>query len=828
MPPRNDLKHILLPAFLGGERFVPVTAPVGERPPLTARQNRFLHASKLKDEVTAAIQRRNQMVESIRVDDNDVEITPGISLDITGADHIALDVDALENRQSVPIEVLNVRVENGITSATIFVPERRLDFFKGKFDKYGDVTKDPSGTKGATIAVDSIEAIKLADLKSFWMEEAELPQNTTQPYTWEVWVRKGLHEKLRAVEAKYGIKVSKHKLTFQECEICLITASQDALALAQIALAPLVGFSFREDAAGFFVDLPPREQADWASDLAARLQHASFNAPAVCILDTGVHQRHPLLTSSLTDTDMDTYEPAWGKEDHAGHGTQVAGVALLEDVAAHLGHNNPIQLKHRLESVKILPPTGHNQEEHYGWITQEAAARAAVNAPERKRVFCLAVTASGRNRNGRPTAWSSAIDKISIGLDDDLNINDNKKQLFVVSAGNIRDTLSPAGYPTQNMMESIENPAQSWNALSVGGVTHKAFSEDHATNGWELLAEPGNLSPRSRTSVIWSEKDWPIKPDVVFEGGNYIHDGSFVSDDPDLSVLTTGHDSPFKCFRDTSAAAAAVARMGAILHSEYPDLWPETVKGLVVHSAAWTAPMLDPGIDSMDKKNSLLRTFGYGVPNLNAARFSASSRACLISQQTIQPFVREEGQQAAGYYEMNLHKLPWPQDYLREYATTRVRLRVTLSYYIEPSPSRRIPIQQYNYASHQLRFDLQRPLETADDFKKRVNRKERTPGQVFETPDRNTNWVLGPNTRNRGAISSDTWVGTAGELADQGLLAVMPEGGWWKARKHLNRSNQKARYALIITLESQNQELDVYTKIKTEIENMAAVSVSTR
>lgn len=792
MPPRKDLKHILLPAVLGGERFVPVTAPVGEGPHLTARQNRYLHANELKDEIETAIQQRVQMVERIRVEDQDTEITPGISLDIKGSDRIPLVVKALENRNGGnPIEVLNVRVENGQTSATIFVPEKRFDFFKGKIEKYGDTTKDPDGTKGATIAIDSIEAIKLADLKSFWMEDIDLPQDTAQSYTWEVWVREGLHEKLRAVEAKYGIKVSKHKLTFQECEICLITAPQNTLALLQIVLAPLVGFSFREDTAGFFVDLPPREQADWANDLAARLQVADVNAPAVCILDTGVHRRHPLLEPSLIEKDTDAYEPVWGKEDHAGHGTQVAGVALFEDIAGHLGHNNPILLKHRLESVKILPPTGQNQEEHYGWIMQESTARAAVNAPRRKRVFCLAVTASGRNTNGRPTAWSAALDKISIGLDDDLDINDNKKQLFVVSAGNISETLSPTEYPNRNLTGSVENPAQSWNALSVGGVTYKTFSEDHDTNGWELLAQPGDLSPRSRTSVIWSEKNWPIKPDVVFEGGNYIHDGTFVSDDPDLSVLTTGHDIPFKCFRDTSAAAAAIARMGAILHSEYPDLWPESVKALIVHSAAWTAPMIQGGLDSMEQKNALLRTFGYGVPNLDIARLSASNRACLISQETIQPFVREEGQQAAGYYEMNLHKLPWPQDYLREYATTKVRLRVTLSYYIEPSPSRRIPVQQYSYASHQLRFDLQRPLEEPDDFKKRVNKKERIPGQTFETPDGSTNWVLGPKTRNRGAISSDTWVGTAGELASQGLLAVMPEGGWWKVRKHLNRANQK-------------------------------------
>jgi hypothetical protein len=832
MPLQNDLKHIFLPTSQAGIRFIPVTGfdpNAGERPPLTARQNRFLHANKLNTEVETAIQQRVQMIERLRVEDPETDVTSGISLDIKGAEHIELDVDALENRQGAPIEILNVRIEDGQTSATIFIPERRLDFFKKKINKYGDATNDPDGTKGATISVDSIEAIKLADLNSFWMDEVNLPSNTAQPFTWEIWVRKGMHSKLLANAIKYNITVSKHKLTFQECEICLITASQDILAIVQIALAPLVGFSFREDAAGFFIDLSPREQTDWANDLVNRLQIAPIDAPAVCILDTGIYLRHPLLSSSLSESDRDAYDPTWGKDDHTGHGTQLAGVALYEDVAKHLGHSNPIQLKHRLESVKILPPIGSNQEDTYGWITQESVSRAITNAPHRKRVFCLAITSTGQNISGRPTAWSASLDKISMGLDDELNIDDNKKQLFVVSVGNIRDNLSVSEYPSRNKIEPVENPAQSWNALSVGGVTNKVFSEDQRVDGWELLAQPGDLSPRSRTSVIWTEKDWPIKPDIVFESGNYIHDGNFVSDDPDLSILTTGHDVPFKCTRDTSAATAAVARMAAILHSEYPELWPETVRGLIVHSAEWTTPMLQGGVSlrTVASKDALLRTFGYGIPNIDVAQFSAMSRACLISQQSIKPFLREENQQQAGYFEMNLHKLPWPQDYLREYGTTKIKLRVTLSYFIEPSPSRRIPLQQYSYASHQLRFDLQRPLEHPDIFKQRINKKERTPGQTFEATDTSTNWVLGPKARNRGSIISDVWTGTAGQLADQGLLAVMPEGGWWKARKHLNRANQKTRYALIITLESENQELDIYSKIQTEIENISVVSVPT-
>lgn len=821
MPIRKDLKHILLPENSERADYTPVTGfvPGEDRPVLTARQQRFLHATKLQEDITAALESRTALIENIRIPD--VDIIPGVCLDIEGADHQPLDIDALENRgaPTAPVELLNVRMVDGKIKATIFVPDRRIDYLKGKVQKYGDESYDANGTKGLTISVDTIEAIRLAGLDAFWMEDSPLPTDSTVTVTWEAWIRRGMLDLLRTNAARFGITVSAHSLRFHECDICLLTAPLNTLAVLQLAVAPLVGFRYREAAPGFFIDLPPYEQAEWVQEMARRLQSPDLNAPAVCLLDTGVRNSHQLLSASLADGDCDSYDPTWQTDDHHGHGTQMAGIALLGDLSPHLSSTAPVTLQHRLESVKILPPRGENPEELYGWITQESIARAQVNAPQRKRVFCLAVTNSGRNTNGKPTAWSAAVDKLSMGVDADLNIDDEKKQLFVVSVGNIRDTLVHGQYPNRNDVEAVENPSQSWNALSVGATTLKAFSEDKTLDGWELVAQVGDIAPTSRTSVDWTDKEWPIKPDIVLEGGNCVSDGSLVSIDPDLSLLTTGRDVPLQFSRDTSAATAEAARIAAILQAEYPDYWPETIRGLMVHSANWNEAMfrgvLPKRMRAGDKEN-LLRRFGYGIPSLELARFSASNRACIISQQYIQPFSREQGDAGAGYLELNYHKLPWPVDFLKEHGNTKIRLRVTLSYFIEPNPSDRLPTQKYSYASHRLKFALQRPLETEEKFRQRVNKNDRTPGESYEAVD-SDNWLLGVNTRNKGSVVSDVWEGTAAALADQAAIAVMPEGGWWKYRKHLNRSNQKARYALLITLDCENAELDIYTQIKNQI-----------
>ena len=62
--------------------------------------------------------------------------------------------------------------------------------------------------------------------------------------------------------------------------------------------------------------------------------------------------------------------------------------------------------------------------------------------------------------------------------------------------------------------------------------------------------------------------------------------------------------------------------MASQIYVEYPDIWPETVRGLMVHSARWTEKMRRQFCND-DKKRSgrrnLVRSCGYGIPNLNRA-----------------------------------------------------------------------------------------------------------------------------------------------------------------------------------------------------------------
>ena len=48
-------------------------------------------------------------------------------------------------------------------------------------------------------------------------------------------------------------------------------------------------------------EMSAKDQRAWAASLLARLTSPGLDAPAVCLLDTGVNHRHPLLAPAIAD-----------------------------------------------------------------------------------------------------------------------------------------------------------------------------------------------------------------------------------------------------------------------------------------------------------------------------------------------------------------------------------------------------------------------------------------------------------------------------------------------------------------------------------------------
>ena len=764
----------------------------------------------------------------------------GLQVEFESFPDVELAFESLA-REHWGIELLNVRQEENRTHATVFVPDGKLDHFERLIRDYLMQKRDSRDRpRDNRPLIDAIRQIRAASVRALWTDKPnEFPSRAEETIWWEVWLpvrwhRQAVVSEFRGRAEAQEMYVAPGDLVFPERTVLLVHASAEQMQHSMLTLNSIAELRRAKETAEFFDSLLPAEQPEWFEELSTRIRPpvSAGEVPHICLLDTGVNRGHPLIAPSLGASDLHTVEPGWGAADDEGHGTEMAGLALMGNLTELLDGNDPVELGHRLESVKLLPSDGATGTDprHHGYLTKEAVARPEVTAPSRLRVFGMAVTAPDNRDRGRPSAWSAAVDALAADVDG----SGASPRLLIVSAGNVPHRDGWIRYPDSNETDDVHDPAQAWNALTVGAYTNLVRITEPDAGGYAPIAPKGGLSPFSTTSLVW-EAHWPLKPDVVLEGGNaakvQLGDRPYAEPKSSLSLLTTCHrptDRLFTTTNATSAATALASRLAAQVMAAYPDLWPETVRALIVHSAEWTDAMKDmflPVEKPVTKVDylRLVQRCGFGVPNLDRALWSVANSLTMVVQESLNPFKKQEQSRDPTLRDMHLHNLPWPQAVLASLGETRVEMRVTLSYFIEPNPSRRGFRSRYRYESHGLRFDVKRPLETIDVFRNRINLAARDENEGTSKAGPDPSWLIGTNQRHRGSLHGDIWQGTAAELADRGAIAVYPAQGWWKTRHALDRYDQQARYALVVGIRAPETDLDLYTEVANRIEMLIEI-----
>ena len=831
--PRNR-KHVFIRKPPSAEAYSPHPRNIAQRA-YPGPTDRKLHADALTSALAEAREQARTDRDAVGFSVDGAQ--PGLYIEFQSPPDFDLKLESLGHRGK-GIEVVNVRsaeFKDGVTQlATVFVPDGRLKHFFDRFREYAE-KKTTKGKPRHKDLVDRIADIKKATFRAMWTDSEEVYPDDGETIWWEGWLRR--HDgrelgRLREFAEKSGLDIGERHLGFDDRIVILVKVTSGQLSASLDVLNDLAEVRGAKLSAAFFIGESPEEQAEWVEDLRRRVIPPAVDAPAVCVLDTGVTRAHPLLEDLIAPADAMATDPGWGANDNGGgseskgHGTEMAGLAAYGDLVNQLGSSGPVKVRHCLESVKILPPGSSNPPDLYGAITAQAVARPEVSKPHRSRVFSMAVTATDKRDEGEPTSWSAAVDALASGRTFDPDTSNlvyldrpgsNPRRLFILSAGNVETGQLEKEYLDRCDLEPIHDPAHAWNALTVGAHTEKsAIGGDPDWKNWSPLARPGELSPWSVTSVVFQE-EWAVKPDVVCEGGNAATDGeNFDGGIPDLCLLSTFYKPLQKAFvvsQGTSAATAQVARIAAIIMSDYPEYWPETVRALIVHSAEWTNLMNCRLEDTPRKaeRAKLVRRYGFGVPNLNRALRSANDALTLVAQAAIRPF------SGGAMREMHLHELPWPKDILETLGETEVRLRVTLSYFIEPNPSRRGWKKRHRYASHGLRFELKTPTETVGEFRKRLNKMALDEEEEKPNVGGATRWFLGSNAHNKGSVHSDMWSGTAAELAGTGVIGIYPVSGWWKDQPKRDRSEFGVHYGLVVSIDVEAENIDIWTPVAQEV-----------
>ncbi|XCB28956.1 S8 family peptidase [Arcanobacterium hippocoleae] len=427
--------------------------------------------------------------------------------------------------------LLSVRVsedEEKSEQATVWVSdEYRKKFLELFADYLNDDKNTKTGKPKNQNLVANISRIRKAVLEDLWTSKSKLPG--TGKHWWEIWLdatSPHIADWKKFVDL-YKLKSRNREFCFGDRLIIWVEATREQLEILLFTSVPVAEIRSPE-----FIDsvedLSLDEQTEYVEDLAVRISPAPELAPAVCHLDTGVLRTHILLENSLAIGDHHSIFGGSGTDVYpGGHGTLMAGLALYGNLDSLLTGTMPVLLRHRLESVRMLHGSGESKLNplDYGTATVEAVTLPEVHCNSRNRVFCLALSTDS-DIPGEPSLWSATVDALAVGTDivrsgNEIQLlskpNPDAARLFVIAAGNVSEYNDD--YQKNCINSPIQNPAQAWNALTVGAYTDLTTPPMHPQYaGWKVVAAAGDISPHTSTSLYFDLKRWPIKPDICMEG----------------------------------------------------------------------------------------------------------------------------------------------------------------------------------------------------------------------------------------------------------------------------------------------------------------------
>lgn len=556
-----------------------------------------------------------------------------------------------------------------------------------------------------------------------------------------------------------------------------------------------------------------------SSELFFKLEAPEVDNPKVCVIDSGIQEQHPLLEKSIDAANSKSWVPldthiTADLVSNGGHGTRVAGAILYPRSIPRSGKQRAVcwiqnarVLDHNCRlSDKLYPPELlENIVENYYKQTKT-------------RIFNHSITADVPCRTRYMSAWAAAIDKLTW----------EKDILFIVAAGNIypdshsnskrlsiRAHLNAGRLYPEYLLENscrVANPAQSFQALTVGSVTLDSYNDGF----WSSVGEKDQPSAFSCSGLgIWET----IKPEVVEYGGDLVKDGgtppnitcrSGIGSELVRSTLGSGSTSLFSSDAfGTSFAAPKVTHIAARLAAEFPDQDCLLYRALIVQSARWPQWAM---AKTDEEKQNVIRQIGYGIPNLERALNNAPNRSTLMTR----------GENKIRAKEAHIYQVKLPDSLISPGEEFELLVEITLSYKAQPRRTRR---NRRKYLSTWLDWECSKQGEDPEHFKKRILEGYDTSDEADEGGDIFT-WTLGKHkhhktlknvSRSVGTLQKDWAFVKSHNLRESFCIAVVGHEGW------NNDPYAEVPYSLVVSFEAVGVNIPIYTalaeaQVETEVE----------
>ena len=561
----------------------------------------------------------------------------------------------------------------------------------------------------------------------------------------------------------------------------------------------------------------PQEYARQLREIQAnlRITPPAADAPKVCVIDSGMQEEHPFLSDVIDKAASYCFlpgTPSTDVVDHVsggGHGTRVAGAVVFGDMIPEAGQ---FASKAWIQNARVLDEQCMLPEE----VLPAAVIRQVIEryhaGPRPTRIFNHSINADSCCRTRHMSSWAAEIDRLCCEHD----------ILVIQSAGNIRMSNHPpkkgvaeflAGgqsypdYLNENACR-IANPAQSYQALTVGSVAYDSFEQE----GWKTLtSRRGDPSAFSRPGLgMWGA----IKPDVVEYGGDFLRtEGNAPSVSapsharacypPLLRSTRQGGPVHDRDEVGTSFSAPKVAHIAAALQATLPAESCLLYRALIAQSARWPqwATAITPA-----EKTALMSRIGYGIPDIERATKNNDFRTTLITH----------GEQEIKSGGCHVYQVPIPDTIRRAGADYSILIEVTLSYVAEP---RRTRITHRGYLSTWLDWTSNRRDERLEAFVSRAVKDDEPPVREGTS----LGWMIGSRSadgqitdvrRNVGTLQKDWAIVRSNALPEDFCVAVRGHRGWSKDPEGI------ATYTLAVTFEILGQEIPIYDPLRIAVQEL--------
>ncbi|ERT06081.1 subtilase family protein [Lyngbya aestuarii BL J] len=533
------------------------------------------------------------------------------------------------------------------------------------------------------------------------------------------------------------------------------------------------------------------------------LEAPELNAPKVCVIDSGIQERHPLLRAAIDSQNSRSWVP--GETDqtadyvkNGGHGTRVAGAILYPRTIPRNGTQKAIcwiQNARVLDRDCYLPQTLFPPN-----LLSEIVD---IYYQTGTRIFNHSIAGVVPCRLMYMSPWAAAIDQLTWHND----------ILVIVSAGNldkrignqrlsVRDHLKAnRPYPDYLLEDScrIANPAQSFQALTVGSIALTFYNSPPQSS----ISKTDMPSAFSCSGLgIWET----IKPEVVEYGGDLVKDESTPPSltcpeavCPELVRSTLGGGPAISSDQvGTSYATPKVSHIAACLASELPNESCLLYRALIVQSARWPEWAFADNIDQGD----VIRQIGYGIPRLDRALGNAPNRITLITT----------GEQRIKARYAHVYQVKLPEQLLSQGEELEILVEITLSYKAQPRRTRR---NRRRYLSTWLDWECSKKGEEPDRFLARIL-KDYDASEDSERGEDPFKWTLGKRnnygqvrevSRSAGTIQKDWVIVNSYNLREAFCIAVVGHEGW------NNDPEASVPYSLVVSFEAIQANVPIYNVI---------------